>query len=336
MHAFFDSIPAQADGSAHCAPLPDYAVVAAAGADALPFLHGQLTQDVTGLPADSARLSGYCTAKGRLLATLVLWRALPVADPQAQPDAPQLYALARRDLTDTLVKRLSMFVLRAKAKLATAPLHVAGVWCEPEALAALQDAVGGTLPATPWQRAELACGTWIGAPAAGTALRWWWIASDAQLQQAGSLATRLVRGSPDLWRSADLAAGLPWVGATTQDLFIPQTLNLDLLGGVSFTKGCYPGQEVVARSHYRGTVKRRTAYGRLDGTTEPPAPGTDIYDATQPQEPCGRVIEASRDSVLFEIALAALAAGELRVGAPDGQHIAVAPLPYALAEGAVT
>jgi len=331
MHAFFDSIPAQADGSARCVALPDYAVVAASGADALTFLHGQLTQDVTGLPADGARLAGYCTAKGRLLATLVLWK--PAAPADSQADAAQVYALARRDLADALIKRLSMFVLRAKAKLAPAPLQVAGVWCEPDVLPALQGAAGGTLPAVAWQRVDLDCGTWIAAPSAGTALRWWWIASDAQLAQAGALAPHLAQGSADLWRGADLAAGLPWVGAATQDLFIPQTLNLDLLGGVSFTKGCYPGQEVVARSHYRGTVKRRAAYGRLDGKSEAPAPGTDIYDATQPQEPCGRVIDASRDGVLFEIALAALASGELRVGAPDGPHIAVAPLPYALVEG---
>ena len=351
MHAFFDSISAQADGSAYVAPLPDYAVIVASGADALPFLHGQLTQDVTGLPADAARLGGYCTAKGRLLATLVLWRAAPAAAPQAgqaeapadtppttspaaAADAPQLYALVRQDLTDTLLKRLSMFVLRAKAKLAPAPAHVAGVWCEPADLSALQAAAGGDLPATAWQRAELASGTWIAAPSAGTALRWWWIATDAQLAQAAALAPRLARGDAEHWRSADLAAGLPWVGAATQDLFIPQTLNLDLLGGVNFTKGCYPGQEVVARSHYRGTVKRRTAYGRLQGTADAPAPGTDIYDATHPQEPCGRVIDATRDGVLFEVALTALASGELRVAAPDGPHIAVAPLPYALlAEG---
>jgi len=330
MHAFFDSIPDRADSSAQVAALPDYAVIAASGADALPFLHGQLTQDVTGLPADAARLGGYCTAKGRLLATLVLWRAAPATEAPAV-DAPQLYALVRRDLADTLVKRLSMFVLRAKAKLAPAPLHAAGVWCEPGTLAALQAAAGGSLPTQAWQRADLASGTWIAAPSAGTALRWWWMATDAQLDSSATLAQHLARGDTDRWRSADLAAGLPWVSAATQDLFIPQTVNLDLLGGVSFTKGCYPGQEVVARSHYRGTVKRRTAYGRLSGTATPPAPGTDIYDATQPQEPCGRVIEASRSDVLFEVALAALASGELRVGAPDGAHIAVAPLPYALA-----
>lgn len=334
MQSFFDSIPVRADGSAHCAALPDYAVVAASGADALTFLHGQLTQDVAGLPADAARLSGYCTAKGRLLATLVLWRAETVPAAPDAAEAARVYALTRRDLTDALVKRLSMFVLRAKVKLAVAPLQAAGVWCSPERRASLQSAAGGALPTAAWQRAELATGTWIAAPSAGEALRWWWIASEAQLQQAGALAAQLARGTPDQWRGDDLAAGLPWVAAATQDLFIPQTLNLDLLDGVSFTKGCYPGQEVVARSHYRGTVKRRAAYGRLDGQADPPPPGTDIYDATQPQEPCGRVIEASRDGVLFEIALAALAAGELRIGAPDGPHIAVAPLPYALAEGA--
>ena len=71
----------------------------------------------------------------------------------------------------------------------------------------------------------------------------------------------LTRTDADAWRAADLAAGIPWIGAATQDLFIPQTVNLELIQGVSFTKGCYPGQEVVARSHYRGTVKRRMAYG---------------------------------------------------------------------------
>ncbi|MCD0506023.1 folate-binding protein, partial [Bordetella petrii] len=140
MHAFFDSIPARTEGSAFCAALPDYAVIAASGADALPFLHGQLTQDVTGLPPDAARLGGYCTAKGRLLATLVLWRALPVAAPHSAADAPQLYGLVRRDLADALAKRLSMFILRAKAKVAAAPLRVAGVWCDPAALASLEAA----------------------------------------------------------------------------------------------------------------------------------------------------------------------------------------------------
>ncbi|SAI71121.1 aminomethyl transferase [Bordetella ansorpii] len=330
MHAFYDSIPLGAEGSPLCSPLPGLRVLAAAGDDALAFLHGQLTQDVTGLPADAARLAGYCTARGRLLATLVMWRAA-----QGAEDDARLYALVRADLAEALQKRLSMFVLRAKAKLSLAALNPAGVQCDAGQLPGLQAAAGGELPRTAWQRVDRVTGTWIAAPSAsGAALRWWWIASDAQLQQAGALGQLLARAEPALWQAADLAAGLPWIGSATQDLFIPQTVNLELAGGVSFTKGCYPGQEVVARSHYRGTVKRRMAYGQLQGSagTDQLA-GLDVYDAAQPGEPCGRVVDAAGHagvSLLFETTLSSLPEGDLRLGAPDGPRIEVMPLPYAL------
>jgi len=331
MHPFYDSIPASAEGSPLCAPLADFRVLAAAGDDAQSFLHGQLTQDVTGLPADAARLAGYCTAKGRLLATLVIWQA---AQPAVVPDA-RLYALVRADLAEALQKRLSMFVLRAKVKLSLAPLYVAGVQAAPQQADELRAAAGGALPEQPWRRVDLPTGTWIAAPAVeGTsALRWWWIASDAQLAQADGLAQLLGRAEPATWRCADLAAGLPWIGSATQDLFIPQTVNLDLTGGVSFTKGCYPGQEVVARSHYRGTVKRRMAYGQLQAAPQwaGALPGTDVYDATQPGEPVGRVVDAAQMeglAILFETTLACLPGGDLRLGAPDGPRIEVRSLPY--------
>lgn len=331
MHAFYSSIPARAEGCAQCAPLDDFVVFAASGADALPFLHGQLTQDVTGLPADAARLAGYCTAKGRLLATLVMWRAAPGAD-----DAPQLYGLVRQDLSQALLKRLSMFVLRAKVKLAAAPLHVAGVQASAEDAAALE-AVTGALPRSAWQRADLPSGTWIAAPSANGRLRWWWIASDEQLEQAAPLAAVLGLAPASQWHVADLAAGIPWIATATQDVFIPQTVNLELIQGVSFTKGCYPGQEVVARSHYRGTVKRRMAYGTIaDASLQGAAlAGVDVFDATQPGEPIGRVVDGASEagvaSVLFETTLAALPEGDLRLGAADGPRIAAAPLPYSIA-----
>ncbi|MGE8659307.1 MAG: YgfZ/GcvT domain-containing protein [Achromobacter sp.] len=334
MHAFHSSIPARAEGCAQCAPLEDFAVFSAAGADALTFLHGQLTQDVTGLPADAARLAGYCTAKGRLLATLVMWRG---ADPAE--DAPRLYGLVRQDLAAALIKRLSMFVLRAKVKLAPAPLRAAGVQAAPAQVADLE-AAAGPLPRTPWQRAELPSGTWIAAPSAGATLRWWWLASDEQLASAAPLAAVLGLAPAAQWHAADLAAGIPWITAATQDVFIPQTVNLDLIQGVSFTKGCYPGQEVVARSHYRGTVKRRMAFGTLAGADLPAGAdlaGQDVFDATQPGEPTGRVVDAARGhdtgdtvSVLFETTLAALPQGDLRLGAADGPRIAPAPLPYSI------
>ena len=322
---FYDGLPARGGDAPTCVELDALRVISATGDDALAFLHGQLTQDVTGLPADRASLAGYCTAKGRLLATLVMWRA--PAEP-AVADA-RWHALVRADLAEALVKRLSMFVLRAKAKLALAPLHAAGVQASTEQVAALQSAAGGVLPDQPWQRADLPTGTWIAAPGAAGA-RWWWIASDAQLEAAQALAQVLGRGESQSWQAADLAAGLPWIGSSTQDLFIPQTVNLELAGGVSFTKGCYPGQEVVARSHYRGTVKRRMAYGRLDDANAVIQPGVDVYDAADAHEPTGRVVDAAGAALLFETTLASLPDGDLRLGAADGPRIRVLPLPYAL------
>jgi len=330
MHAYYASIPVRAEGCAQCAPLEDLTVFTAAGADALTFLHGQLTQDVTGLTPDAARLAGYCTAKGRLLATLVMWRGAGNAD-----DAPQFYGMVRQDLSQALIKRLSMFVLRAKVKLAAAPLHVAGVQATSEQAAALE-ALTGTLPRATWQRADLPSGTWIVAPSADDRLRWWWIASDAQLEQSGALTQALGLAPAAHWHAGDLAAGIPWIAAATQDVFIPQTVNLDLIQGVSFTKGCYPGQEVVARSHYRGTVKRRMAYGTIAdaGLKVPALAGVDVFDAAQPAEAIGRVVQAATDagvvSVLFETTLAALPEGDLRLASADGPRIAAAPLPYSI------
>lgn len=330
MHAFYSSIPVRAEGCAPCAPLDDFLVFSASGADALPFLHGQLTQDVTGLPADAARLAGYCTAKGRLLATLVMWRAAPGAE-----DGPQLYGLVRQDLSQALLKRLSMFVLRAKVKLAATALNVAGVQATNEQAAALE-AVTGALPRADWQRVDLPSGTWIAAPSADAQLRWWWIASDEQLEQSQALAGVLGLAPASQWQMADLAAGIPWIATATQDVFIPQTVNLELVQGVSFTKGCYPGQEVVARSHYRGTVKRRMAYGTIADANVQGATlaGVDVFDATQPGEPIGRIVDGASDAgvaaVLFETTLAALPQGDLRLGAEDGPRISTTPLPYSI------
>lgn len=322
MHPLSDSIPSGTPGSARFAALPRLRVLAASGDDTLAFLHGQLTQDVTGLPPDAARFAGYCTAKGRLLATLVMWRG--------QPEGWR--ALVRADLAESLLKRLSMFVLRAKVKFSLPELAVAGISAQAEDIPALAQAAGGDLPAAPWALAELPSGTWIAAP--GAQRRWWWIASPEQVASHGAaLADRLSHGDEQSWQAADLAAGLPWISAATQDLFIPQTVNLELIDGVSFTKGCYPGQEVVARSHYRGTVKRRMALG---ATALPaPAPGTDVYDAAQEGgEPVGRVVDAAGAGeqawLLFETTLAALPAGQLRVGAADGPAITLQALPYAI------
>lgn len=308
--------------------LDSLALIEIAGADAVSFMQGQITNDIAGAPQGNARLAGYCTAQGRLLATMVLWREPP--DPNRAD--PVLHAIVRRDIAQALVKRLGMFVLRAKAKLTILSTEVAGVYADASDIAEIERELGAELPRQAWQMLLHETGTWISAPAS-SGLRWWCIAPPSPEDRCEAVSGRLSQGDPNEWAAADIAAGLAWIDASTQDLFIPQTLNLDLIGGISFTKGCYPGQEIVARSHYRGTLKRRMALGTLAGGqahhVKPPA---DVFDIRAEGEPCGRIINAAtageRTSVLFEATFDAVANGVLVAGSPQGPAITVGALPY--------
>jgi folate-binding protein YgfZ len=335
-------------------PLEDLALFEATGADALSFLQGQITNDILNAGPDQAKLAGYCTAQGRLLATMVI---------TALPDAPPggLIGLMRQDILASVLKRLSMFVLRAKVKFGPSTYSAVGASIATHQVAALTQALGHTLPQAAWQVAATTTGLWICAPSATaqpgteTLLRWWWLASDAQAAPCQTLKLPFALGSTDQWHRQDIAAGLPWIEAATQDLLIPQTLNLDLIEGVSFTKGCYPGQEIVARSHYRGTVKRRKHFGKIDATQALSLKsGADIFDAQGSEQACGRIInitasvdkqaslqtasplsqqavganEGDTSYVLFETTFDALEHNALRIGARDGAPITLLSLPY--------
>lgn len=299
--------------------LDDLAVLRASGADAADFLHGQLTQDIAGLPPGRARLAAYCTPKGRVLATLIILR-----DPDNEES---LLALVKADIAAPLVKRLSMFVLRAKAKLEVSDLKVLGISTAPKNS---DSTVSLTPPANgaTWSVVKDAQGIWINAPAADASEQRWWLITPGHDPAPASSSQQ------DAWKAADIEAGLPWIETATQDVFIPQTLNLDLIDGVNFTKGCYPGQEVVARSHYRGIVKRRMAYGVADTTDEIPVAGTDIYDAERPESPSGRVINAAaragQTHLLLEVHLSDMSTAQYRLGSAEGTPIALHPLPYAI------
>ncbi|HVJ12174.1 MAG TPA: folate-binding protein [Burkholderiales bacterium] len=200
-----------------CARLSRYGLLAVTGADARDFLHAQLTNDVAHLPADRAAFAGWCTAKGRLLATLLVIPA---------PDG-FLLQLAK-DIAPAVAKRLSMFVLRSKVKIADESDAWAqyGVW-QP-LLGVTWD--GGTVSVPVGDRRHLKIGR--------------------------GLALDCSRAEED-WTLEEIRAGRPLITAATQDKFVPQMVNLETLGGVDFQKGCYPGQEIVARAQYRGEVKRR-------------------------------------------------------------------------------
>ncbi|CAM3740581.1 hypothetical protein EV679_1948 [Kerstersia gyiorum] len=306
--------------------LPEFSVFRASGADAASFLHGQLTQDIEHLGPTDARLAGYCSPKGRLLATVLAWRdSAPAGDGEPASGNGDILLLARADAAEALTRRLAMFILRAKAKISLAQQVVYGASIPAGHEAIAEAAAGGSLPHQPWHKAHLPSGTWIALPPADGLVQWFFLPTSTELP-AGAHA-----GRPEDWQRAHLAAGIPWIGGVTADLFVPQNVNFDCIGGINFRKGCYPGQEVVARSHYRGTLKRRMGFGTLPDAPELIAdPGADVFAPERPQEPAGRIVASAPGVVLLEAPLDTLAAGKLRYGAVDGPVIAVGSLPYPL------
>lgn len=282
-------------------PLTDWGLIRATGEDARSFLHGQLTQDVLHLEPGAARLAGYCNPKGRLLASFLMWL-----------DAGGDVLLAcSADVLPATLKRLSMFVLRAKCKLSDAsaerPLWGLAGQTVPQALAA----------AAPWT-------------VNGDALRLPDAAGVPRALQLGPPPEAVVQDA-EVWRWLEVHSGVARIVGATVEHFVPQMINLELVGGVNFQKGCYPGQEIVARSQYRGTVKRRGFVVSGDASL---TPGLEIFDAADPGQPAGEVVLAAAPAgvtpaALIELKLAA-AGADLRAGAADGPALQLGTLPYGL------
>jgi hypothetical protein len=303
--------PALPDGALR---LSDWGLIRATGADARSFLHGQLTQDMQHLAAGQARLAGYCSAKGRLMASFVVW---PTAD-------DELLLACSADLLPATLKRLSMFVLRAKCKLSDASAEFA-LWGVAGASAA---ALVGTL--SPWQQRNDGTRQIIRLP-------------DARLEAAhvprALVALPVAEAAPSLpaldaaaWAALEVRSGVARIVAATAEQFVPQMVNLELVGGVNFQKGCYPGQEVVARSQYRGTLKRRAF---LVTGAVPMTAGQEVFHSADPEQPAGLIALAGtlgggRHDALAELKIAATTEGTLHLGGADGPPLSLAALPYAV------
>ena len=320
-------------------PLLEYGLLKVHGAEAAAFLQAQLTNDVAGLVGDETRLAGYCSVKGRLTASAWIWR----------DESQQTFWLAcSRDIAAAFARRLTMFVLRAKVKVENASDSVALVGTmrkagtsqpSPQAEtvrlppvlidAATADAVGigdevgaGGLSGSEIERSMFM----VPSAALAQTLR--------DLRDAGAVLL-----PTEAWRRLEVVSGVARINAASQDLFVPQMVNFELVNGVSFSKGCYPGQEIVARSQYLGKLKRRMFLAIGEG--EVPSPGTDVSSAdSDAAEPVGQVVLAAplpgqrRFILLFESKTAAVpgdlanaAQTRLRVGGGLLQRL---PLPYSI------
>jgi tRNA-modifying protein YgfZ len=306
--------------------LDQFGVMDASGDDAAAFLHTQLTNDIQSLEAGSVRLAGFCSPKGRLLATLLAWRA-----------ADAVRMLISADLRPQIQKRLSMFVLRAKVRLVNATDALAVVAFAGNVRSSLSQCFDA-LPDGVHVKIDGPRGALMRVPDADGIPRYLWVGPKAdvhaRLAELDAAPGGARRVNPAVWDWLDIRAGEPRVSALTYEQFVPQMINFEIVGGVSFHKGCYPGQEVVARAQYRGTIKRRMRLAHADTAHA----GAELFHSDDPGQPCGTVVNAAAApgagvDCLIEVKLAALDSGTVHVGTPDGPALSFLPLPYPLPAG---
>jgi folate-binding protein YgfZ len=295
------------------APLPHLGIIRAAGVDAASFLHNQLTNDVLLMKDSQCRLAAFCNAKGRMQASFVVYKR----------SAEELLLICHKDLIAQTVKRLSMFVLRAKAKLsdATDEFQLLGLSGD-AALALLSEA-----STEPWQRHVAGSADVLTLYPALDQPRAFWLAPRDVAAPTGPAL------SADLWQVGEVMSGIAWVELATFEAFVPQMLNYESVDGVNFKKGCYPGQEVVARSQFRGTLKRRAF---IVQSAVPLAAGQEVFSSLDATQPCGLVAQAASDGAshvaVLELQLSATENSSLHLAAADGPVLSLLPLPYALRE----
>jgi folate-binding protein YgfZ len=312
-----------ADAVSWISPLTDLGLIAVTGADAAGFLHNQLTNDVENLGAGQARLGGYCSPKGRLLASLLYWK-----------NADTIMLQLPRAMLPAIRKRLQMFVLRAKVTLTdVSPEHAVFGLSGPAAASALEPWFPA-LPAASYDKADSAAGTLLRLPDAGATARFQWIAPlDVAKTAWPALAEMLEPMGVAPWRLTEIEAGIPHITQATQEQFVPQMINFEAIGGVNFKKGCYPGQEIVARSQYLGKLKRRMLPASVDSADA--RAGMEVFSSTDPDQPCGMVVNAELRSpghaeCLVEVKTALIEQGTIHLGASSGPVLRFKPLPYPL------
>ena len=316
------SLAAARDASVVC-DVSGLALVSVQGPDAAAFLHGQLSSDVAGLAAEACQYSSFNSPTGRMLANFVLWRG------GAEPGSG-FYLLLPADIAPAVRKRLAMFVLRSKVTIDDVSdrwrrLGVGG----PSAGQAIHAAFG--IAPSEFGVAQAGAVTVVAVPGS----RYYVLAPEGD---ASRVATALGVGASgfapfEAWQWLTIHAGVPVITAATQDKFVAQSANWDVLGGVNFKKGCYTGQEIIARMQYLGRLKERLFAFRGPATSV--APGDRLYSPAFDLQACGTVVNAARSPdndvhLLAVVQLAAVASGEVRLGTPEGPHLTRLALPYSV------
>ena len=286
-------------------------VIKVEGEDAAKFLHGQLTQDFSLLGTTEARLAAFCSAKGRMQASFIGFKTSPT----------EILLICPSDVLAPTMKRLSMFVMRAKAKFSDVSAEMVVYGLAGDAIEKVAACAGAA-----WARAEIGTATLIQLYPADGVPRAVWIAPTSQAAPQGEAL------SAALWAWGEVRSGIALITTPIAEAFVPQMLNYESVGGVNFKKGCYPGQEVVARSQYRGTLKRRAYLAHSDS---PMAAGDEVFQAAGEDQPCGIVAQAAASpeggfDALVSMQVAAFELGDLHLTSATGPALTASAAPYPL------
>lgn len=289
------------------------------GADAAAFLQGQVTSDIRQLDGSNSHYAGYCTPKGRLLALFLAF---------ARDD--RIFLQLNGALLEPIMKRLRMYVLRSKVTVTDMSDEIVRFGVAGERTLQSLKLLFPEVPQQPHTLTALEKGVLLRLP--GPLPRY---EIFTRIDQAPAMWNVLAEHHRLVGRAAwewlEIEAGIPDITPQTQEAFVPQMVNLDALGGISFKKGCYTGQEIVARTHYLGKVKRRTQLAHVEGDgAMAPQPG-DVLQAADGTE-AGQVVRSARSpaggyELLAEIRLESLQADTVRW---REQALQIRQLPYAL------
>jgi tRNA-modifying protein YgfZ len=298
--------------------LAQFGLIRFSGEEAQDFLHNQLTCDVSALKPARSTYGAYCTPKGRVLGSFLLWRA-----------EQGFFMQLPSSLREPIQQQISRYILRSRVKAAdtTAEWTLLGVMGRDAA--GLVQRVAGNVPQGVHDVAQAHGTIVIRLPVDRFEIV---VAKEKSPSMLESLAAEGAKADAEQWQRQIIRAGVPVIFPATQEEFVPQMINLDLIGGVSYDKGCYPGQEIVARMHYRGTLKQRMYLASI-GSAERPQPGEKLYSPGFGEQACGTIVNAARSpdgghDLLAVIQISAAERGHLHWKSLDGPPLRLLELPY--------
>lgn len=304
--------------------LNEHSLIAVNGTDARAFLHRQVTCDIEGLPSAASSYGGFCSPKGRLFATFLVWRT-----------ANGLMLQLPRLLCEPMQAQLSKYVLRAKVHISDQSDAFVRFGMHGARSVETLEKMFGPLPGGVHTVAHPQDATILTFPGERIEII---VPAEKSSTLSAALRNAACEKTARVWDLMDIQAGIPNILPPTREAFVPQMVNLDLIGGISYSKGCYPGQEIVARMHYLGRLKSRAYLAHLDGTDEP-QPGDSLYSVDHGSQATGTIVNVAPVptggyDLLAVIQIASANSTRIRWRTPEGPALTLRALPYSVEEHA--